>query len=80
MSDKNKLLEEYVQIDAEIQNDLDLLQMLNSDRAKIIELAKDGITPEIQSMMDESLSYYEQLSSHIDFLKEKAKKLKEQKD
>lgn len=73
---KNKL-EEWVKIDAILQEKLKDLEALDFHREKLIEKVRNqGLTPELKKEMEESVGMYEHLAKEVKELKLKAKQLK----
>lgn len=78
MKDNKEKLEEWVKIDAMLQEKLKDLEALEFQREEIITRAEkmESLTKEIQDEMNKSVLMYEHLAKEVSQLKEKAKVLK----
>ena len=78
MKDNKEKLEEWVKIDAMLQEKLKDLEALEFQREEIISRAKNmqSLSKEIQDEMNKSVLIYENLAKEVSQLKEKAKGLK----
>ncbi len=78
MKDNKEKLEEWVKIDALLQEKLKDLEALEFQKEEIITRAEkmESLTQEIQDEMNKSILMYENLAKEVSQLKEKAKLLK----
>ena len=78
MKDNREKLEEWVKIDAMLEEKLKDLEALEFQREEIISRAKNmqSLSKEIQDEMNKSVLMYENLAKEVSQLKEKAKDLK----
>ena len=73
-----KVYDEWIKINIELNNRLEMLKEVNREREKVIKEAEEkGITEEIRTKMEESIKVYERLLEEIKLLNSKSKILKE---
>ena len=74
----NKVYDEWIKINVELNNKLEILKEVNKEREKIIkEAEKNGLTEEVKNRMNESIRIYETLLDEIKALNSRSKKIKE---
>ena len=74
----NKVYDEWIKINIELNSKLQVLKEVNKERETIIkETEENGLTDEVRNKMDESIKLYERLLDEIKLLNLKSQKIKE---
>ena len=74
----NKVYDEWIKINIELNSKLQVLKEVNKERETIIKEAEEnGLTDEVRNKMDESIKLYERLLDEIKLLNLKSQKIKE---